>query len=126
MRVGSSPLGPEPLHPERPRMGLPFIFMPTRNDRTPSAIACPPAAPTAGNPSVSRVARMATIWRSPSLDPASLRRTRPKAVGSTQSLNGAVAQRARFTGENRDVVPGIVDRLAASEAALMFGDNAPV
>jgi hypothetical protein len=32
---------------------------------------------------------MATIWRSPSSDPASLRRTRSSAAGSTQSLNGA-------------------------------------
>ena len=61
----------------------------TSDEWTPSDVARAQAASTAGNPSVSTAARMATIWRSPSSDPASLRRTRSSAAGNTQSLNGA-------------------------------------
>ena len=68
--------------------------MMTSDEWTPSEIAWAQAASTAANPSVSTVARMATIWRSPSLDPASLRRTCSSAAGSTQSLNGAPLRRA--------------------------------
>ena len=39
---------------------------------------------------------------------------------------GSVAQRAGLSGEHRHVMPGIVARLAAAEAALMFADNRAV
>src|ERR1700722_15743155 len=39
---------------------------------------------------------------------------------------GAVAQSARLAGENRNVVPGIIDRLAPAKAAAMLGDDAPI
>ena len=61
----------------------------TSDEWTPSDIAWAQAASTAANPSVSTAARILTICRSPSADPASLRRTRSSAAGSTQSLNGA-------------------------------------
>jgi hypothetical protein len=38
----------------------------------------------------------------------------------------AVAQSAGLAGQHRDVVPRIVDRLAAPVAARMLGDDAPV
>ena len=66
----------------------------TSDECTPSVIACAQAASTAGSPSVSTAASTATIWRSPSLEPASLRRTRSSAGGSTQCLNGAPLRRA--------------------------------
>src|SRR4051812_9933324 len=37
-----------------------------------------------------------------------------------------VAQRARLAGQNRHVMPWIVDRLAPAIAAAMFGDDVPV
>src|ERR1700761_1431918 len=70
------------------------MLMMTSDEWTPSEIAWAQAASTAGNPSVSTAERMATIWRSPSSVPASLRRTRSSAAGSTQSLNGAPLRRA--------------------------------
>src|SRR5271169_5754146 len=70
------------------------MLMITSDEWTPSKIAWAQAASTAGNPSVSTAERMATIWRSPSSVPASLRRTRSSAAGSTQSLNGAPLRRA--------------------------------
>jgi hypothetical protein len=94
---------------------------------TPSDIACAQAASTAGNPSVSTVARMATICRSPSSEPASLRRTRSSAAGNTQSLNGAPLRSAPgLAGQDRHVMPRIVDRLAAPMMADMFRDRAPI
>ena len=38
----------------------------------------------------------------------------------------AVAQSARLAGQNRHIMPGIVDRLAAAVAARMLGHDAPV
>jgi hypothetical protein len=55
----------------------------TSAEWTPSDNAWRHAASAAGNPSVSTAARIFTICRSPSSDPASLRRTRSSAVGST-------------------------------------------
>jgi hypothetical protein len=101
--------------------------MTTSAEWTPSDSAWRQAASTAGSPSLSTAARIFTICRSPSSDPASLRRTRSNAVGSTQSLNGrAVAQSARLARQNRHVVPGIINRLAATKAAPMFADDPPV
>ena len=73
----------------------------TSDEWTPSDVAWAQAASTAGNPSVSTAAKMATIWRSPSSDPASLRRTRSSAAGSTQSWNGAPLRSARACGPAR-------------------------
>src|SRR5271166_4839429 len=56
---------------------------------TPSASAWAQAASTSDRPSDSTAARILTIWRSPSSEPESLRRTRSSAAGNTQSLNGA-------------------------------------
>jgi hypothetical protein len=39
---------------------------------------------------------------------------------------GSVAQRAGFSGEHRHVMPGIVERRAAAEAAPMFADDRAV
>ena len=63
--------------------------MTTSAEWTPSESAWWQAASTAGSPSLNTAARILTNCRSPSLEPASLRRTRSSAAGSTQSLNGA-------------------------------------
>jgi hypothetical protein len=39
---------------------------------------------------------------------------------------GAVPQCARLPGEHRDVMPGIVDRLAAAETAVMLADDCAI
>jgi hypothetical protein len=52
------------------------------------------AASTACSPSVSTTVRISTICRLPSSTPASLRRIRSMAAGSTQSLKGAPLRRA--------------------------------
>src|SRR5262249_48022214 len=39
---------------------------------------------------------------------------------------GAIAQRTGFAGKHRHVMPGIVDRLAAPEAAAMLADDRTV
>ena len=61
----------------------------TSPEWTPSRSASRQAASTTGKPSLSTVVRIATICRSPSALPASLRRIRASPVGSGQSLNGA-------------------------------------
>lgn len=52
------------------------------------------AASTAGNPSLSAAARIATICRSPSSVPSNLRRIFSSDDGSTQFLNAAPFRRA--------------------------------
>src|SRR5215208_1707492 len=70
---------------------------------------------------------MLTICRLPSSTLVRLRRTRSMAAGSTQSLKGsAIAQRAGLAGEHRNVMPGVIDRLAAAERAGMLGDDPAV
>src|SRR5215218_3692772 len=66
----------------------------TSAEWTPWPIASAQATSTAGSPSVSTAVRMSTICRLPSAAPASLRRTRSIAAGSTQSLNGASLRKA--------------------------------
>src|SRR4029078_8542705 len=66
----------------------------TSAEWTPGAPAPAPAASTGGNSSVSTALRMSTICRLPSSAPASLRRTRSIAAGSTQSLKGAPLRKA--------------------------------
>jgi hypothetical protein len=39
---------------------------------------------------------------------------------------GAIPQRAGLPGEHRDVMPGIVDRLAAAETAVMLADDCAI
>jgi hypothetical protein len=56
---------------------------------TPPASASAQAASTAARPSVSAADKTFTIWRSPSSEPFSRRRTRSRLAGSGQSLNGA-------------------------------------
>src|SRR3984893_12802843 len=97
----------------------------TSDEWTPSDIACAQADSTAGNPSVSTAARIATIWRSPSSEPASFRRTRSKAAGSIQSLNGAPLRKAPGL-RARIGVPWIIDRFAAPIAARMLRNDAPL
>ena len=55
----------------------------------PASSASAQAASTAGNPSVRTAVSTFTIWRSPSLLPASLARTSAMEAGNGQSLNGA-------------------------------------
>jgi hypothetical protein len=38
----------------------------------------------------------------------------------------AVSERARLSGQHRDVMPGVVDRLITSETARMLGDDRAV
>jgi hypothetical protein len=66
----------------------------TSAECTPWAIASAQAASTAGKPSVSTAERMSTNCRLQSSAPASLRRTRSIAAGSTQSLKGVPLRKA--------------------------------
>src|SRR6185369_7297824 len=52
------------------------------------------AASTAAKPSLSTADSTLTIWRSPSSEPCSLRRTRSRLAGKSQSLNGAPLRKA--------------------------------
>ena len=61
---------------------------------TPSARASAQAASTAAKPSVSTADSTLTIWRSPSSEPCSLRRTRSRLAGKSQSLKGAPLRNA--------------------------------
>ena len=61
----------------------------TAADETPCSSASWQAASTALNPSVKTQVRIDTICRSPSGDPASLRRTFSREAGNIQSLKGA-------------------------------------
>src|SRR3954466_13458281 len=81
----------------------------TSAECTPSASASVQAASTAAKPSVSTADSTLTIWRSPSSEPVLER--------------GAVAQGAGLPGEHRHVMPGIIDCLAAAEAAAMLADD---
>src|SRR6266545_410400 len=56
---------------------------------TPPATASAQAASTAARPSLSTADSTLTIWRSPSSEPFSLRRTSARLAGNGQSLNGA-------------------------------------
>jgi hypothetical protein len=84
-------------------------------------------AGTATRPSLSTADNTLTIWRSPSSEPFSLRRTRSRLAGNSQSLNGAPFLSAPgLRGEHRHIMPGVVNRLAAAEMAAMLADDRAV
>ena len=60
----------------------------TAAEWTPSRRASPQAASTAGSPSLSTVVRISTICLSPSLLPASLRRTFSRLAGKPVQVGG--------------------------------------
>lgn len=67
--------------------------------------------------------RMLTICRSPSWTLFSRRRTFSIAAGKTHSRNGAPLRKSTgFASQNRDIMPGIVDRLATAKATRMLTD----
>src|SRR5664280_1604211 len=86
----------------------------TSAEWTPWAIASAQATSTAGSPSVSTAVRISTICRLPSWAPASLRRTRSIAAGSTQSLKGAPLRKA----------PGLRARMLGDDPAVLTDHDA--
>src|SRR6476661_2416750 len=74
------------------------------------AIASAHAASTAGSPSVSTAVRMSTICRLPSSAPASLRRTRSIAAGSTAVIRtGGPTMLTAMTEEDWTIVLQVFD-----------------
>src|SRR3954471_10014520 len=103
------------------------MFSTTSAECTPWLSASAQAASTTPRPSLSTAVRMSTICRSPSVAAASLRRTRPIAPGQLPVLERrAVTQCPRLARQHRHIVPGIVDRLAAPEAATVLAEQAAV
>src|SRR5258707_13910336 len=99
----------------------------TSAEWTPSLSAWAQAASTSGMPSVSTAARILTIChaavvRACKLAPDPLQGAREDPVPERR----AVAQRARLARQNGHVMPGIIDRPAATEGALMLRDNPAV
>src|SRR5204863_8042353 len=95
------------------------------NSRAESASA--QAASTASSPASVTAVRISTNWRSPSLWPASRRRIlrqRRRQIPVAERV--AVAQRPGLSGQHRQVMPGVVGGLAASEAAGVLADDLAV
>src|SRR6202035_5779980 len=99
------------------------MWRPTSAEWTPSARASAQAASTAAKPSVSTADSTLTISvaiiRAPQLTPHELQAGRQEPVLE----GGAVTQGTGLPGEHRHVMPGIVDRLAAAEAAAMLAGD---
>ena len=77
----------------------------TSAEWTPLASASALAASTATKPSLSTADKTLTIWRSPSSEPFSLRRTRSRLAGNSQSLNGAPLRDGIAANSHASAVP---------------------
>ena len=103
------------------------MFRMTGADRAPCSIASAQAASTADNPSERTALRICTICRSPSSLPRSLRRTRSRAAGSTQSLKGAPFLKAPgFLASTGIAAPFVFDGPIDRNAFETYIDKVPV